>query len=181
MVKEPDPQPEAEAYEIRSWVSELLVNQNHGPMKTTQKTQGRPVGTIRVLVADDNDFFRGVVGRLIAGCEGLELAGTAANGCEALKAVGHCHPDLAILDLQMSGLNGLQTAALIQESFPSTRVIIMSAEDSEAVQETCLAQGVDGFVPKRRLYRDLGQRLAELFPQVFDLNYSIEEDQAHAR
>lgn len=141
-------------------------------MKTIPTNQGQPAGNIRVLVADDNAFFRGVLGRLIAGCQGLELVGSAADGCEALKAVGRCHPDLAIMDLQMSGLNGLQAAALIRESFPETRIIIVSAEESEAIESTCLAQGVDGFVPKRKLYRELGQRLAELFPKFYGVQFN---------
>jgi len=72
-------------------------------------------------------------------------------------------PDLVILDFQLPGINVLQTMAIIRTHHPATRVIITTADDSDAVQTTCVAQGSNGVISKGRLDQELGQVIAAAF------------------
>ncbi len=100
---------------------------------------------------------------LLEALPNLEVLGTVGNGCQALKLVAAQQPDLVLIDLDLAGINGLQSLALIHEYHPATRVIIIAAEDSDDLRATCLAQGADGFICKRRLHPELRRGIAEVF------------------
>jgi DNA-binding NarL/FixJ family response regulator len=93
----------------------------------------------------------------------LEVLETVGDGCQTLKLVANRHPDLVLLDLDLSWINGLQSLALIHEYYPRTRVIILAGEESVEVRATCLAQGADGFICKHRLHPELRQEIAAAF------------------
>jgi DNA-binding NarL/FixJ family response regulator len=88
---------------------------------------------------------------------------TVGDGCQTLNVVAAQHPDLVLMDLELPGINGLQSMALLREYHPATRVIIITTDDSDEVRATCLAQGADGFISKRRLHPELRLRIAEVF------------------
>jgi len=138
-------------------------------MKSSPRNPNQQVGEsqskaqISVVIADDSELYREMLKMAIEALPGVEVLDTVGNGCQALNLVGAQHPDLVLLDLHLSGLNGLQSLALIREYHPATRVIIIAAEDSDDVRATCLAQGADGFVCKRRLYPELRHGIAEVF------------------
>lgn len=127
----------------------------------------RPQGTllsdprIGVVIADGNEVYREVLGRVIESLPGLELLGSVSSGCQALVTVAARRPDLLLLDLQLPDINGLQTLALIRQCHPATRVIIMAGDDAQEVRATCMAQGADAFVSKRRLHNELRRGVAE--------------------
>jgi len=93
----------------------------------------------------------------------LEVLATTGDGCQTIKLVASRHPDLVLLDLHLSWINGLQSLALIREYSPGTRVIIIAGEESEEVRATCLAQGAEGFICKHRLHPELRQQIAAAF------------------
>lgn len=118
---------------------------------------------IRIVIADDSELYREMLRMVLEALPSVEVLGAVGNGCQALQSVAAQHPDLVLIDLHLSGLNGLQTLALIHEYHPATRVIIIAAEDSDDVRATCLAQGADGFISKRRLYPELRRGITEVF------------------
>ena len=104
---------------------------------------------VRVLVVDDSAFMRAALSRMIASEAGFEVVGTASSGAEGLEKVGSLNPDIVTLDIEMPGLNGLQTLRYIMNRCP--RPVIMVSSVTEAGTEQtfdALAAGAFDYVPK---------------------------------
>ncbi len=119
---------------------------------------------ISIVIAESRELYRELLKLAIETVPNLEVVGAAGDGGHVLRLVAAQQPDLALIDLDLPGINGLQSLALIREYHPATRVIIMATDNSDDVRMTCLAQGAAGFICKRRLYPDLLHDLAEAFP-----------------
>jgi DNA-binding NarL/FixJ family response regulator len=118
---------------------------------------------ISIVIADDSELYREMLKMVVEALPGLEVLGTVGNGCQALEVVAAEHPDLVLMGLNLPGINCLQSLALLRECHPATCVIIITADDSDDVRATCLAQGADGFISKRRLHPELRLRIAQVF------------------
>src|SRR5260221_445286 len=79
----------------------------------------------KILVVDDSAFVRLVLGRVISRTAGMELVGVAVDGHEALEAVRRLDPDVVTLDVEMPGLDGLETLREMLAERP-TRVVMLS-------------------------------------------------------
>jgi DNA-binding NarL/FixJ family response regulator len=119
---------------------------------------------ISIVIADYSELYREMLKMVIEAFPSLFVLGTVCNGCQALEMVASRQPQLILLDLQLPGLNGLQSMALIREYHPATRVIIITSDDSEDVKATCVAQGAHGVICKRRLHQELRRGIAKAFP-----------------
>lgn len=109
-----------------------------------------PKSQIRVLIVDDSAFMRMVLSRMIASDADLRVVATAASGIEALPKIVTLDPDVITLDLEMPGLNGLETLRRIMAEFPRP-VIMVSAvtlKDAACTFEA-LAAGAFDYVPKQ--------------------------------
>jgi DNA-binding NarL/FixJ family response regulator len=95
---------------------------------------------------DDGERTRRALRALFATCPDLEVVGEAADGSEALGVVARERPDVAVVDLRMPVLDGLQATGQIKQRWPSVRVLVL-ALDAEARDEA-LAAGADAFVAK---------------------------------
>lgn len=102
---------------------------------------------VKVLVVDDSPFMRKVITETIASIEGLEVIGTARNGRDALKAIPQLQPDVITLDIEMPGLNGLETLEIIKKEY-STPVIMMSSFSGEDNTIAALDLGAMDFIEK---------------------------------
>src|SRR5271170_5077125 len=116
----------------------------------TQDATTRP--PIRVLVVDDSAFMRATLSRMIASEAGFEIAATAASGSEALDKIAALDPDVVTLDIEMPGLDGVQTLRRIMKQFPRP-VIMVSAADAHDADSifNALAAGAFDYVPKNLL------------------------------
>lgn len=102
----------------------------------------------RVVVADDHPLYRVGLVRVLTGSGVIEVVGEASTGPEALETIARQRPDVALLDLHMPGLDGLQVAAAVLRDGMGTRVLIVSAFDDPAQVFDALEQGAAGFVHK---------------------------------
>ena len=106
---------------------------------------------VRVLVADDHPVFRAGLSRALTASGEVEVVGEAATGPQALELIRLHRPDVALLDLQMPGLDGVQVAAVVRGDGLATRVLIVSAyADPEQVFDA-LEHGAAGFVHKEAM------------------------------
>lgn len=110
----------------------------------------------RILLADDHELVRSGLRAVLGGEPDLEVVAEAGDGREALElALREPDLDLAILDVAMPQLTGLQVAAELQARRPELRVLILSMHDSEQYFFEALKAGASGYVLKSGAGRDL--------------------------
>jgi two-component system chemotaxis response regulator CheB len=105
---------------------------------------------IKVLIVDDSAFMRTALSRLIAHDRSLCVVGTAGSGSDALQKIVNLDPDVITLDVQMPGLDGLETLRRIMTQFPRPVIMVSSATLKDAVPTfNALAAGAFDYVPKQ--------------------------------
>jgi two-component system nitrate/nitrite response regulator NarL len=101
-----------------------------------------------VLVADDHPLYREAVVRAVRGRPDFELVAQAGDGREALEAIRADRPDVAVLDVEMPSLRGVDIVEALQRDGLATRVVLLSAHlDSDTVYEA-VASGVAAYLSK---------------------------------
>jgi two-component system response regulator DesR len=103
---------------------------------------------IRVLLADDENVIRSALAALLAIQDDLEVMAQAASGDEALAMSRRHRPDVAVLDLQMPGLDGIAVAATLAREQPGCATLILTSYGRPGHLKRALAAGVRGFLPK---------------------------------
>jgi two-component system response regulator DesR len=103
---------------------------------------------IRLLLADDQALVRGALAALLALEADLEVVAEVASGDEVLDAVREHHPDVALLDVEMPGLDGISAAAAVRAEFPDVRVLIVTTFGRPGYLRRALQAGASGFVVK---------------------------------
>jgi DNA-binding NarL/FixJ family response regulator len=103
---------------------------------------------IKVLIADDHALLRAGIRELLQNMNGIEVVGEAANGREALEKINECSPDIVLLDIAMSELNGLEVAERVHRDFPLVSVIILSMYANEEYVLQALKVGAYGYLLK---------------------------------
>ncbi|MEU2083078.1 response regulator transcription factor [Streptomyces albus] len=117
---------------------------------------------IRVLLADDEHLIRGALAALLALEDDLAIVAQAAAGTEAVAMARAHRPDVAVLDLQMPGADGVRAATAIREAVPECHTMIVTSHGKPGHLKRALAAGVRGFVPKTAS----AQQLAEIIRTV---------------
>lgn len=110
---------------------------------------------MRILIADDHGIVRSGLRVLLEAQEDLEVIAEAADGVEARDMAIRERPDLAILDVKMPRLTGLQATHEIREQAPEVAVLILSMHDDERYLFEALKAGASGYVLKRQADADL--------------------------
>ncbi|QBG46711.1 response regulator transcription factor [Verrucomicrobia bacterium S94] len=105
-------------------------------------------GSIRILIVDDNQMMRFGLSGSLAAMPGVTVVGEAANGEEALALVDEHRPDIVTMDYKMPGDNGLVVTEKILKRYPDTRIILLSAFDSEEDIWKAVQVGVRGYLTK---------------------------------
>ena len=108
---------------------------------------------LRAVVADDNPEFLSQVLRTVSA--ELDVVGTASDGPSALDSIGTLRPDIAIIDLKMPGLNGIELTRKVTCCPPKAAVVICSLESDPDVIQHALDAGAMGYVLKARIATDL--------------------------
>jgi two-component system response regulator DesR len=104
--------------------------------------------TIRLLLADDQALVRGALSALLGLEPDLEVVAEVGSGDEVLPAVLAHHPDVALLDVEMPGMDGITAAAELRRAAPDTRVLIVTTFGRPGYLRRALQAGASGFVVK---------------------------------
>lgn len=110
---------------------------------------------IRILLADDHPLLReGVIG-LLADQPDMEMVAEASNGLEAIDQFRKHRPDIALLDLQMPEMNGIDAILAIRGEFPEARIVVLTTYTGDAQILRALKAGVQAYLLKSALRREL--------------------------
>jgi DNA-binding NarL/FixJ family response regulator len=116
---------------------------------------------MRVLIADDHPVVAEGIRQLLAS-HGFEVLGAAHDGAEAVRMAAELKPDITLLDIVMTQMNGVDAAREILKQDPTARVLILSMySDSERVYQA-LRAGARGYVLKRDLPEDLADAMRQV-------------------
>jgi two-component system response regulator NreC len=113
------------------------------------------VKRVRTLVADDHTIFREGLVALLERDPGLEVVAQAATGGDALAAIEATGPDVALLDVGMPGMTGIEVARKLRDAGARTSVVLLSAHHEAAFVRDALLAGASGYVTKDATTREL--------------------------
>ena len=111
--------------------------------------------SIKVLIVDDHAILRMGLASLLASKKDIEVVGDAASGEAAVKKAARLRPDVVIMDLMMSGMDGCEATRQILSSSPETKVLILTTYGSANILSAALAAGASGAVLKSADYSEL--------------------------
>jgi DNA-binding NarL/FixJ family response regulator len=103
---------------------------------------------VRVLLVDDQALFREALGTLLATHDGIDVAGEAGNGEEALRQTASLRPDVVLMDLRMPVLDGVAATRRLRLEHPSVRVIALTTFDDDEDVFAALRAGAVGYLLK---------------------------------
>jgi DNA-binding NarL/FixJ family response regulator len=110
---------------------------------------------VRILVADDHQVVRTGLRALLESKSGWQVCAEAANGREAVEKAGQLKPDVAVLDIGMPLLNGVEATRQIRKHSPQTEILILTMHDSELLIQEVLGAGALGYILKDDADRNL--------------------------
>ena len=114
---------------------------------------------IRIVIADDHLMFRQGLKLLLRTAEDFSIVGEAADGMEALRIIEETGPDIAVLDLSMPGLTGMEVLTeVIKKNLP-TRVVLLTMHTDVNLAAEAIEGGVFGYLLKGNAFEDLIQAL----------------------
>ena len=116
---------------------------------------------LRILIADDHDLMRRGLRSLLES-SGWTVCAEVATGPEAVEKATQLRPDIAILDITMPRLNGIDAARKIQKSCPRTEILILSAHYSDQLTQEIVSAKINGYVLKSDADRDLSKAIEAL-------------------
>jgi two-component system response regulator DesR len=103
---------------------------------------------IRILIAEDQGMVRGALAALLAFEPDLEVVAQVASGDEVLPAAREARPDIALLDIEMPGMDGMEAAAALRDELPGTIPLILTTFGRPAYLRRALEAGARGFLVK---------------------------------
>ena len=110
---------------------------------------------VRILVADDHQVVRTGLRALLESKTGWQVCAEASNGREAVEKAGQLKPDVAVLDIGMPLLNGVEATRQIRKLSPQTEILILTMHDSELLIQEVLGAGAHGYILKDDADRNL--------------------------
>jgi len=113
------------------------------------------MGTFKLLVADDHEVVRKGLRSILEEQAGWQVAGEACDGREAVEKARSLKPDVAVVDVGMPGLNGLEATRQMLRNDPEAKVLILTVHESDPVIREVLDAGARGYLLKSDAGRDL--------------------------
>jgi DNA-binding NarL/FixJ family response regulator len=126
--------------------------------------------SIRVLVADDQGLIREGIASLLALQPGIVVAGTAANGAEALELALAAAPDVVLMDVRMPVMDGIEATAALARQAPRCQVLMLTTFDDEEYIVKALRAGARGYLLKDIPAAELAQAIHLAHAGIYQLD-----------
>src|SRR5580692_3429310 len=117
---------------------------------------------ITVLLADDHTLMREGCRMMLELENDFEVVGEARDGRQAVELAKRLHPDVALIDIAMPSLNGLEATRLISYACPATKVLMFSGHSDDVFVQTATETGAAGFILKQNSARDVCRAIREV-------------------
>lgn len=120
---------------------------------------------VRVMLVDDSDKLRSLYRMALELDRDMRVVAEAADGQQALAAVGNAKPDVVLLDLSMPHMDGLETIPRLKRAAPASRIVVLTGFKRERLEEVAMALGASAFLEKGVMPTELCARLHEVAAQ----------------
>ncbi|MFI6284476.1 response regulator [Streptomyces sp. NPDC051018] len=141
---------------------------------------GNPGAPVRVLVVDDQELVREGIASLLGIQPGVTVVATACDGPRAVEAAVTHRPDVALVDVRMPGMDGIETAAVLATRVPSCRVVMLTTFDDRDYVARALGAGAVGYLLKNLPSAELARSVRLVHAGVAQLDTSVMADLAAA-
>ncbi|MCC6369604.1 MAG: response regulator transcription factor [Bacteroidia bacterium] len=103
---------------------------------------------IKIAVVDDHNLFRAGLMALLKDYDELRVIIEAADGLDLLSQLKTKQPHVVLLDIEMKGMNGIETTRVLKEKFPAIKIIVLSMHQEDEFIFELISKGAHGFIPK---------------------------------
>jgi len=117
---------------------------------------------IRIVVVDDHEIVRRGISAILQGDPEFQIVGEAADGKEALRVIRETQPDVALVDVRLPKISGIELCYRIQRESPQVQVLILTSYLDGNVVRECISAGAKGYVLKDVVSTDLRRSIHEL-------------------
>lgn len=128
---------------------------------------------IRVLIADDHAVVREGLRKLLEEQTDMEVVGEATDGVQTVRKAKQLAPDVAIIDIAMPELSGLEAVSLIKEAVPDTQIVVLSMHKKDAYVHRILTSGALGYVLKASPTTDVLEAIRSAYRGEYFLSSKI--------
>jgi DNA-binding NarL/FixJ family response regulator len=118
---------------------------------------------IRILAVDDHPLLRGGIAALIAAQPDMRLVAEASSGEEAVEQFRRHRPDIALMDLQMKGMSGIEAIIAIHAEFPAAKIIVLTNLEGDALAQRALKAGAQAYLLKGSMRMDLPETVRSVY------------------
>jgi two-component system, NarL family, response regulator len=137
---------------LRQRIEQCHVDSGH---LKERKIMNTALNLIRILTVDDHPLLRKGIAALVNNENDMKLVGEATTGEEALEKFRAYRPDVTLMDIQLPGLNGIETIRQIQKEFPKARIIVLTTYTGDVQVLRAIKAGAQGYLLKRQVHREL--------------------------
>jgi DNA-binding NarL/FixJ family response regulator len=110
---------------------------------------------IRILTVDDHPLLRKGIAALVNVEDDMKLVAEASSGEEAIEKFRSYRPDVTLMDIQLPGLNGIESLDQIQKEFPNAKIIVLTTYSGDAQVVRAIKAGARAYLLKRQVHREL--------------------------
>lgn len=132
----------------------ITKNRDSPPIPSERSGEGQlqvvvmPEVEYAIVIVEDHPVFREGLKTLFSSASDLKVIGEAENGAEGVERIRELEPDLAIMDLSLPQMSGIEAIAEVKRQCPGTRILAVTVHDDEEYIKTALSAGADGYVLK---------------------------------
>src|ERR1700722_7985672 len=136
-------------FKLKTYPTEKQIQRRTYELPMARIAQEHPLPPcIRTLLVDDSPFMLRTLAQVLAAEGRFKVVGSATDGCQALKEIAVLAPDLRVMDLHLSHLNGAQVTSYIKHFKNPPDIFIVTSDDSFSSRAMCTAAGADAFIVK---------------------------------
>ncbi len=131
--------------------------------------------TVRVLIVDDQKSVRLTLKLYLESNSQIEVVAMAEDGVAALEKIAELEPDIALIDLEMPGMNGITTIEIISERFPETKTLVLSSHEQKEYIHQAILAGAKGYLMKGTSDEQLTAAVLKVHQGYFQLDAKLSE------